>query len=133
MPVPSLKKLAILACIASFSHLAAAAPVAADGQPAYPIIHGSDGYCDVPRPSFGESVCRKFRLHGIYAFRACRSRYVMLPYPPADLAPYMCPAPVARGYGSPIYPAPRPFSGYPVNYGFGPAAAYAAPATFYGR
>ena len=132
MPISTWRKLAVL-LFASFVGCLAAprTGTSADG-----IVRVDDLYCDgayYGGPNYGvcASLCRKFRLHGIYAYRCCCSRYVMVPQ---SMAPYLgpssyCPAPGAAPYtgAAPGYSTQGAY-GYYNMYGAPPAYVPPAPA-----
>ncbi len=107
-----------------------------------------DSPCNQPSRTLCQSMCRKFKLHGIYFRRACTQRYIGLPYTQPDSAAYFgsgmndaaycMPAPVNADSRPPVAAPAYPTAGDPVNYGgvnygnvnygFGPSPAYSSPA-----
>lgn len=128
------KTLAALILTGTVCLYAAAPLLAADIRKDAPVVRGQDDDCDEPRLTCSESLCRKFRLQGIYTYRKCHMRYVRLSYMPPELAPYLAPGPsiVAPTYPMPS-PGAAPMYGYPVNYGYGPPPAFGPGPGAYGR
>jgi len=78
----------------------------------------ADAECEPCQPCFGECLCRKLKLHCIYARRACRCRYIALPYTEPTSVIYYAPG-MSGGTGyNPSYP---PGGG---SYGYGSAGGY---------
>lgn len=107
MPISTSRQVAFLVITSVGSFLAAVQT----GRAADGVIRVDDPYCnapgyDAPCYTWRDSLCRKFRLHGIYIHRCCTQRYVMLPQ---SMAPYCSPAPHC--------PAPGAYGGYPYGGG----------------
>jgi hypothetical protein len=135
----TIKQLAVLVfagasfCFASAQRASGAdwVPVSADAV--------CEDECDEPRPSCGQCLCRKLRLHCVYSRRAFTCRYIALPYTQPNSILYYSPAAAgAPGYGMPNCPGVGPTAGYSNGYGYGaygsgPTPAYAAPGSVFVR
>jgi hypothetical protein len=100
-----------------------------------------DAQCDPQGYCFGQSFCRKLKLHCLYARQACTAKYVTLPYTQPRSSIYLAPGYNGAGYAAPPPVAPQPvapppvapMAGYPANPGYGPPPAYAPPGSVYIR
>ena len=121
------RNLAVLLVAGWSSFLAVARPVTAGGQ----IVPVSDPVCDNCDASVSRSLCRKLRLHCIYARRCSSQKYVLLPTSPS-IAPYLCPP---NGAGRPQSGMLEPGSPYgqPTIGGYSSPPHMNAPAGVYIR
>jgi len=67
-----------------------------------------DAQCNPQGYCFGQSFCRKLKLHCLYARQACTAKYVTLPYTQPRSSIYLAPGYNAAGYNGGGYAPPQP-------------------------